>query len=186
MEKLFIPVVLGTAREGRRSGHVAHYVLEKLTESGFETTLVDVRDFDLSVTARVAKEGNPAAEPWQRIMERADGLLIVSPEYNHGFPGELKLLLDSLYKEYNRKPVALCAVSDGGFGGARMVEMFWSLAVNFGMVPVRTAVYFSNVQDIFAEDGTAQPGATPDVRLAKQLGELSWYAKVLKAGRASS
>lgn len=55
-------------------------------------------------------------------MTRADGLVIVSPEYNHGYPGEMKLMLDQLYKEYNRKPVGICGVSSGALGGARMVE----------------------------------------------------------------
>ena len=80
MEKLFIPIVLGTAREGRQSEKVARFLLEEAKKQpDIETTFVDVKDFLFGHTARIA-DCNPGAKPWQEIADRADGFLFVVPE----------------------------------------------------------------------------------------------------------
>ncbi|MBI1984628.1 MAG: NAD(P)H-dependent oxidoreductase [Candidatus Wildermuthbacteria bacterium] len=181
METIFIPILLGTAREGRQSEKAAKFVLQQAVSYGkFETELLDVRDFvSLAKTERMPEN---ESSRWSKIMTRADGLIIVVPEYNHGYPGELKLMLDQLYKEYNRKPVGVCGVSMGPLGGARMVEALRTSLVELQMVPVRNAVYFSSIQDLFDENGTMK-----DDSYAKKLlvlfDEVLWYAKALQKAR---
>lgn len=175
MAKLFIPILLGTAREGRWSEHVARYVLAEAKRYGaFEAELADVRDF---VTVPKT-EGMPddAAKRWSALMGRADGLIIVAPEYNHGYPGELKLMLDELHDEYARKPAAICAVSKGGIGGARMAEVLRIALIDLHMTPIRTAVYFSNVRTLFDERGVIADPSYHD-RMTKLFDELVWYAR---------
>ncbi|MDO8659575.1 MAG: NAD(P)H-dependent oxidoreductase, partial [Candidatus Parcubacteria bacterium] len=113
---------------------------------------------------------------------KADGLIIITPEYNHGYPGELKLLLDMLYKEYARKPVGICGVSKGAFGGSRAVEQLKQMAIEFHMTPIREAVYFSFVQSLFNEDGSIKDESYSE-KISKFMQEFLWYAKVLKKGR---
>ena len=67
---------------------------------------------------------------------RADGLVIVAPEYNHGYPGILKHALDTNLKEYIHKPVGLCGVSAGGFGGTRVIESLLPVMRELGMVTI--------------------------------------------------
>ena len=179
--KLFIPVILGTAREGRNSEKAAHFVLQEVTAwPEIETQLLDVRDFRLPATDKT--ESSPQAKKFQEHVNRADGFVIVSPEYNHGYPGELKMLLDMLYEEYARKPVAICGVSAGPMGGARMVEQLRLVAIEFYMVPIREAVYFPSVHELFQEDGTIKDSSYHS-RMQTMLDELVWYAQALKEAR---
>lgn len=180
MEDLFIPTILGTGHASSNSAKVANFVFNVAKEY-FKTDLYTATDWGLtrtdnSVTTEKSKE-------YQKIIQRADGLLIVSPEYNHGYPGELKLMLDQLYTEYNRKPIGICGVSAGPMGGARMVEQLQLVAIELQMVPLRNAVYFSNVGKLFDKAGQIQDQSFIIERVKNLLGELVWYAKVLKYGR---
>lgn len=182
MEQLFIPILLGSAHEGRQSEKAARFVFEEAKLYGkFETQFLDVKDF-----VETAKTGGAMpkekSEKWSSIMKRADGLLIVSPEYNHGYPGELKLMLDQLYQEYNRKPLGICGVSAGMLGGGRMVEQLRLVAIELQMVPIREAVYFAKVHELFDEKGEIKDPSFAD-RLKTLFDELVWYAKALKVAR---
>lgn len=182
MDSLFIPILLGTARDGRQSEKAAKFVLEEAKQYGqFETQLIDARDFGLSRTddTKTLKK----SKEFSKTMERADGLIVVSPEYNHGMPGELKMTLDQLYKEYKRKPIGICGVSEGNMGGARMVEQLRLVSIELQMVPIRSTVYFSNVEDIFDEEGKIKDIETYRKRLKVLFDELIWYAKALKIAR---
>lgn len=179
---LFIPILLGTARKGRKSEKVAKFVLEEAKQYGqFETELIDARDFGLSRTDDT--KTSQKSKKFSEIMQRADGLIVVSPEYNHGYPGELKMILDQLYKEYKHKPIGICGVSEGNMGGARMVEQLRLVSIELQMVPISTAVYFPNVEDLFDEKGNIKNSDTYDKRFQVFFDELVWYAKALKAAR---
>lgn len=182
MDQLFIPILLGTAREGRQSEKAAKFVFEEARKYGqFETELLDVRDFVGVAKIKAMEEAK--AKQWSEIMKRADGLIVVAPEYNHGYPGELKLMLDQLYEEFNHKPMGICGVSAGPLGGARMLEQLRLVAVELQMVPARNAVYFSTVQNLFDEKGAMQDLSYVQ-KLATMFDEVVWYAKALKNARA--
>jgi NAD(P)H-dependent FMN reductase/predicted RNA-binding Zn-ribbon protein involved in translation (DUF1610 family) len=117
----------------------------------------------------------------EQIM-RADGLVIVAPEYNHGYPGILKHALDTNLKEYIHKPVGLCGVSAGGFGGTRVVESLLPVMRELGLVTIFWDLNVSSVGKTFDDQGQLLDPALPR-RLDKMLGELIWMARVLRAGR---
>lgn len=201
---MFIPILLGTGRQKRASEKPAHYMLEQVTAYGktadkvaptpgrgavsvaspplglVETELIDIRDFELLSTDKT--ETTSRAQKWSAIMKRADGLIIVCPEYNHSYPGELKIMLDEIYPEYRHKPLGICGVSAGGLGGARMVEQLRLVAIELWMVNIRSALYFSNVQSLFDEKGTMKDAGFGD-QVKVFLDELVWYAKALKTAR---
>jgi len=181
MNNLFIPILLGTARSNRQSAKAAAFVAETAQRYGrFSTELIDVGDFvAVGKTAAMAKE---KSAQWSGTMERADGLIIVVPEYNHGYPGELKLMLDEIYAEYNRKPAAICGVSKGSLGGARVTEVLRLALIELQMVPIRNAVYFANVENLFDESGRIKDESYAD-RLKNMFDELVWYAVALKVQR---
>src|SRR3989344_5946374 len=182
---LFIPILLGTGRKGRQSEKVAHFVLEEVKRFGqFETELIDVRSFGLSATDDT--KTTEKSKKFSETMTRADGLIVVSPEYNHGMPGELKMTLDQLYKEYKRKPIGICGVSEGHMGGVRMVEQLRLVSIELQMVPIETAVYFSNVENIFDEKGKFLKEESYRKRLKSFFDELVWYAIALKSAREKS
>lgn len=138
-------IILGTGREGANSEKVANFVFEEAKNFGFEVEYIKVKDWlDKPYTGGMSEgKRNKMSE----ILNSLDGFIIVSPEYNHSFPGELKLFLDEFYEEFNHKPVGICGVSVGKLGGVRMVESLRIVLIEFMMVPLRNAVYFSNVRN---------------------------------------
>lgn len=177
---MYIPIILGTAREGRESEKVAHFVLEKAIEFGLESEIIDVRNFRLEAT-----DNTKTSDQAKRLMElvlKAEGLVIVSPEYNQGYPGELKMMLDMLYEEYFGKPVGICGVSSGTFGGARMIEQLVQICVRFHMLPTGEVLYFPRVQDLFDENGAIKKEAYHE-RARKFFGVLTGYAEALRCGK---
>ena len=174
---MYIPIILGTAREGRESEKVARFMLAKTVEFGLESEILDVRDYRLPATDDT-RTSDAASRLKERVL-RADGLVIVSPEYNHGYPGELKMMLDMLYEEYFGKPVGICGVSSGVFGGARMIEHLVATCVRFHMLPTGQVLYFPRVQELFDESGAIKKEAYHR-RAKKFLTILAEYAEALK------
>lgn len=174
-QKLDIPVILGTGRADRVSEACARYVMERVAERGHETELIDPRMWASGVTIP-DWVGNDHFKAWRERAARADGFIIVSPEYNHGYPGELKILLDSASDEYLRKPVGLCGVSSGAWGGVRMVEQLRLVCLELGFVCTKAAAYFPMAEKF-------DSSSYDDKRLVRLLDEVEWLAGVLKAGR---
>ena len=181
MDPLSIPVLLGSSRAERKSGNVAQFVISQIQAKNIQSELLDVRTIGLPFYEE-RYEKLPAAKQWSAIMQRADGLVIVSPEYNHSFPGVLKNMLDYNYDEYRHKPIGIVGTSKSQMGGVRMVEQLRLVAIELHMVPIRNAVYFGEMGDTFDENGKLLDEAYSE-RVNKMLDELLWYARVLKKGR---
>jgi NAD(P)H-dependent FMN reductase len=177
---LFIPVILGTARQGRESEHAAHFVFEQTKKRAkVETELIDVR----SLPMRLDDAGEQMKDPaFSATVERCDGLIIVTPEYNHSFPGLLKHALDMNLKEYIHKAVGICGVSAGAFGGARVIEQLLPVMRELGLVAIFEDVNFGKVGTLFDERGNLLDESYVR-RVDKFLDELIWMSRVLRHGR---
>lgn len=180
-ETLFVPVILGTPRQGRMSEHVAKFVLSQLAQrAGIETGLFDVRTMNFPTTDAGEQIKDPV---FSAAMMRADALVIVAPEYNHGYPGLLKHVLDSNLKEYIHKAVGIVGVSAGPWGGTRVVENMLPVMRELGLVTIFWDGNFSNVGKAF-DPKTGELAEPAYVRrLEKFFNELVWMAKVLRYGR---
>jgi NAD(P)H-dependent FMN reductase len=180
-QPLFIPVILGTPRKGRASENVAKFVFGEVQKrEGVVTELIDVRDLNLPVD----DAGESIKDPkFSAAMTRADGIVIVTPEYNHGYPGMLKHALDTNLKEYIHKAVGICGVSKGGFGGVRVIESLLPVMRELGLVTIFWDGNFSGAQDLFEASGKIKDEATHIKRIERFLGELIWMSKVLRYGR---
>jgi NAD(P)H-dependent FMN reductase len=177
---LFIPVLLGTPRKGRYSEHVAKFVIDHIGQRrDVDTELIDIK----SIRLVSDDAGEAIKDPrFSDTVMRADALVLVVPEYNHGYPGLLKHLLDSNLKEYIHKAVGICGVSAGGFGGARVIENLLPVMRELGLVSIFWDGNFSNVQSLFDQDGRMlDPSHAP--RIGKFISELLWMTKVLRYGR---
>lgn len=180
---LFIPVILGTVRKGRTSENVAKFVFEQVKKrDGVETVLVDIRELKFPTDDAGEQIKDPT---FSEICERADGMVLVVPEYNHGYPGMLKHALDSNLKEYIHKAVGICGVSAGGFGATRVIENLLPVLRELGLVTIFWDGNFSGARDLFDENGKIRDEATHVKRMDKFLGELVWMSKVLRYGRES-
>ena len=152
-----ITLVLGTARKGRNSERVARYVRSLFeAQSDARLTFVDVREhIQMAETVPPWGEGgaNEVKTPWQKIATDTESFVFILREYNHGYPGEWKLLLDSLYKEYKGKDAYIVGVSDGTFSGVRVADHVKPVLVEVGLVPQRTALYVGHADDALTEEG---------------------------------
>ena len=177
---LFIPVILGTPRQGRQSEYVARFVVEQVTTYNLETELIDIRDMPITTN----DAGEAIKDPkFAAAMERADGLIIVVPEYNHGYPGLLKHVLDTCLKEYIHKAVGLCGVSAGPFGGTRVIQNMLPVMRELGLVTIFYDLNFGNVQTLFDESGSLVDKPTYARRFDRFMQELIWMSTVLRQGR---
>ncbi len=151
-----ILVVEGTVRRGRRSIYAARYAADVLRERGHDVTLFDMaeRDVPLLETRRYKDPGDPPqdVEEYGQLVEAADGIVLVAPEYNHSYPGALKNLVDYLYPEYEDTPFAFVTVSGGGFGGVRCQSDLEQLVVTLQGHP-GPSLPVSRVQEVFDDDG---------------------------------
>src|SRR5437879_5050211 len=162
------------------SVHAARLATQELAKQpGLETELIDIAE--LPLTTRDAGESTKNAD-FSAKMNKADALIIVSPEYNHGYSGLLKHVLDSCLKEYIHKAVGVVGVSAGPFGGSRTIENLLPVLRELGLVTIFWDVNFSNVQNVFAADGALLDQAYLR-RIDKFLKELIWMAKTLRYGR---
>lgn len=147
---LKIQVIIGSTRQGRFGEQPAHWIFELLKKKEVEAELIDLRDwslpfFDEPVSPsmmHVMKKDytSELAKKWAQKVGEADGYLIVTPEYNHGYPAVLKNALDYVYSEWNNKPVGF--LSYGGIsGGTRSVQQLKQVAIELQMVPIRNGVH---------------------------------------------
>jgi NAD(P)H-dependent FMN reductase len=177
---LFIPVILGTARQGRQSEHAAKLVFEQTKKRpNLDTELIDIRNLPM----RLDDAGEEMKDPvFSATVERCDGLILVVPEYNHGYPGLLKQALDMNLKEYIHKAVGICGVSAGPFGGSRVIENLLPVMRELGLVTIFEDVNFGTVRKLFDEQGNLLD-QNYIRRVDKFLDELIWMSRVLRHGR---
>jgi NAD(P)H-dependent FMN reductase len=183
-DRLFIPLLLGTPRKHRESVHVAKWLYGKIEErvAEIETQFFDVRDFKLPPDD-YGMEIKAEFPEWRDAIERADGLVIVTPEYNHGYPGTLKSVLDLLLPEYIHKAVAFAAVSAQVWGGVRVIEALVQTSRELGLAVTFTDLNFPRVHTLFDENGRLIDEKAYESRVKAFLDELVWMSRTLRWGR---
>jgi NAD(P)H-dependent FMN reductase len=193
-----IKVIIGSTRQGRFSEKPAYWIYEEAKKlEGVEAELLDLRDypmpfFDSQMSPSMAKGqyANEVVKDWAAKINDGDAFIIVTPEYNHGYPAVLKNAMDVIYPEWNRKPVGF--VSYGSALGARSVEQLRQVAIELQMAPIRNAIHIP-VDIFFAAMMGEKPqgsemfepirkGPAGD-RLEIFFNDLLWWAKALKAAR---
>lgn len=142
-KKPHIQFILGSTRKGRLSdkiGNKLKQIANKRNDISIE--IVDLRDFNLpflndEISPSKRKEiTDPAIKKWSDKIKEADAFIIIFPEYNSGYPGVLKNALDSLYPEWNNKPVAFVGYSGGTSGGANAISQLRQVVVELKMKPI--------------------------------------------------
>jgi NAD(P)H-dependent FMN reductase len=180
--KLSISLLLGTNREGRESEKAARWIFRQMeARDDIEPRFFDVADFDLPRDDYGTSLGDVFPD-WRDAIISADGLVIVSPEYNHSYPGILKSVLDTLLKQYIHKAVGLVGVSAGPWGGVRVIESMLPMVRELGLAVTFTDLHFPRVKTLFDEDGEITDPAF-EKRAAGFLDELSWMSQTLRWGR---
>ncbi len=186
-----IAVIMGSTRDGRFGDKPMAWVRQKLSaRQDIDTEIIDLRDhplpqFDQAPPARTLRNypTKEVAALGQRI-DRSDGFIILTPEYNHGYSGDLKNAMDHTFVEWQRKPISF--VGWGNVGGARAIEQLRSVSIEFEMAPLRHAVHI--LPDLMLpamQADTFDPSLFPalDQRLDMLIDDLLWWTVALKAAR---
>jgi NAD(P)H-dependent FMN reductase len=187
-----IGVILGSTREGRfgeKPANWIHAIASKRTD--FTVELVDLRDYPMPYFNEPASPAwapvtNEVARRWAAKIATLDGLIVVSPEYNHGYSAVLKNALDYVVAEFARKPIGF--VGYGGVGAARAIEQLRLVAIELQMVPVRNAVHIGMVEFL----GVWQQGKRfedfPHLAQAASamLDDIAWWTHALKTTQAAA
>lgn len=176
-------MILGSNRPGRHCDPVASWVAKAVARAGcFETDTIDPLTLDLPPALST---GSPPSvlDPRRRI-GRADAFVVVTPEYNHGYPAPLKHLIDFASPEWHAKPVAF--VSYGGLsGGIRAVEQLRGVFAELHAVTLRDAVAIPNSWERFDPAGELVEPERLERQALVMLERLRWWAEALVNARSA-
>lgn len=185
-------VILGSTRDGRKGEEVARWFMDQITgkypDLNFE--LIDLKEIELPLYHDSVNPGSSnkkykdqKVQDWSKKVDESDAYIIITPEYNHGYPAPLKNALDSLYLEWNNKPVGF--VSYGGIaGGSRAVEQLRQVAVELEMAPVQQGIHIPYIRNAFDEKGQIKDPVIEN-SIKKMINQLSIWGKGFKNIRES-
>jgi len=195
MAPVKIKVIIGSTRPGRFSEKPASWIAGELEKmEGVAVEVLDLRDYPMPFFEQKVQPShgngeyeNKAVAAWATKIKDGDAFIIVSPEYNHGYPAVLKNALDSIYQEWIRKAVGF--VSYGSVGGGRVVEQLRMVAIELQLVPIRRGIHIpSAVTKAVKAVNKIDPELFKPLRVPKDmvgdfLDQLLWMARALKTAR---
>jgi|SRR5690606_31797177 len=173
-----IAMLLGSVRQGRQSQKVAHYLRTLIADRSVQPDLIDLAEYQLPIYGSENGEDKPAVTQIGARLDRADALVIITPEYHGSFPGALKNALDFFWPEFQRKPIGVVAVSAGKFGGINAANQLQQVILSLGGVALPVKMLVSEVHDAFDTDGSPRDARLPE-RAGKFLDEFLWYAEAI-------
>ena len=184
---LYIPVVLGSTRRGRQSPKVARFIIERMKRNArIATEILDLAAYDFPILEerlRFRDDPPPGLREFSEKVARSAALVIVTPEYNNGYPGVLKNALDYLLPEYQRKPIAIVTVSAGGFGGINCLAQLRLAMLGMGALPIPAALPVSHVQDSFDDDGNPHD-ASYEKQAHAFIADVLFFAEAIAVQKA--
>ncbi len=182
-EKINVALIYGSIREGRYCDIVANWACAQVRKHPqFALEIVDPAK--LSLQPQLDRKENVDLDVLRACLDRADAFIVITPEYNHGYPAPLKHLIDSVSREWQAKPLAF--VSYGGVsGGLRAVEQLRQVFGELHVATMRNSVSFANAWEQFDERGHLFAPARAEKSMEMMLAQLHWWAGALKDARSS-
>ncbi|ADH66386.1 MULTISPECIES: NADPH-dependent FMN reductase [Nocardiopsis] len=181
MDNLRIAVILGGNRRGRTGPAVSRWFVDRARKYPDPSVAFDFLDVE-DISPQDGHGGPMAPEPAHTV-EAADGYVVLTPEYNHGYPGELKSAIDAARREWFGKAVGF--VSYGGMsGGLRAIEQLRSVFSELHTATIRDTVSLHNAQTMFGPDGTPVVDmSSAEAAVERMLRQLAWWALALREAR---
>jgi NAD(P)H-dependent FMN reductase len=183
-----IAVISASVRKGRKSHNVALYFQNYLTQKQLaEVEIIDLDAYNFPIfEERLRLIENPTDDMLKLANDitNADGIIIVTPEYNGGYPASLKNVIDLLYSEWKRKPIAIATVSAGAFGGSQVITSLQFSLWKIGALMVPAMFPVPTVEKTFDDNGKPTDPEAMDKKAAVFVNELLYWiaAKAAKEG----
>jgi len=173
-----ISIISSSVRAGRNSHRVALYFKNYLEENQLATVeILDLAAYNFPLFhERLRFQKSPAANvlEFAQKIKSSDGVIIVTPEYNGGYPASIKNVVDLLYDEWRRKPIAISTASDGVFGGSQVITSLQFSLWKIRSWPVPAMFPVPKAQEAFDEKGIPADKQASDKRAAVFIKELLW------------
>ncbi len=179
-----IIILSASVRVGRKSSRVASYFKKYIEDNNIgEAELVDLNEYQFPVfeeRLKYLKEPSEQLLNFASKIKNADGVVLVTPEYNGGYPSSLKNAIDVLYEEWHRKPIAISTVSDGIFGGTQVITSLQFTLWKMKAWTVTAMFPVPLVAKSFDENGVPADKEVTDKRALAFLAELTWCMNAKK------
>lgn len=181
LEPIRLAVIVGSVRAGRLGPVVADWFLREVAaREDFVADKIDLIDMDLPVDLSPSPGGAALA----RAIGDADAIVLVTPEYNHGYPAALKTALDTVKYEWRGKAIGF--VSYGGVSGGRhATEQLRQVASELHLVSVRDSVGFDRARKAFDQRGQTSDEAAIDAA-SRMLDQLHWWSTAARLRRSAA
>lgn len=182
-----IMVILGTNRPERNGIKIARWFMEQAKKyDGVEYDFVDLAEYHLpyldeSIPPSSGVRSKAHTKDWSERVNAAGGFIIITPEYNHGYPAVLKNAIDYLFHEWAFKPVSF--VSYGSAMGVRAVEQLRLVAIETKMVPIREQVLIPIFSQL-GKNGEFKNTERDDARAQQVIGIMKRWAEILAKHRS--
>ncbi|RYF98305.1 MAG: NAD(P)H-dependent oxidoreductase [Chitinophagaceae bacterium] len=183
-----IAIISASVRKGRKSHSVALYFKNYLEKKQLaEANIIDLDSYNFPIfeeRLRLIEKPTPEMLSFAKEITDADGVIIVTPEYNGGYPASLKNVIDLLYAEWKRKPIAIATVSAGPFGGSQVITSLQFTLWKIGALTVPAMFPVATVEKSFSEDGTPTDPEATDKRATNFINELLYWIKAKTAAES--
>ncbi|QQP94078.1 NADPH-dependent FMN reductase [Lysobacter enzymogenes] len=178
---LRLALIYGSAREGRFCDVVGAWAQRRVARhGGFDTDLIDPLDWPLS--GRPSRADEAQLQSLRQRLDAADAFLIVTPEYNHGYPAPLKALIDACYEPWRAKPVAFVSYGASS-GGLRAIEQLRQVFGELHAATLRDCVCLAHAWRQFGPDGELREPQAAHQAMEATLARLRWWALALRDAR---
>ncbi|QSB05388.1 NADPH-dependent FMN reductase [Natronoglycomyces albus] len=180
-DTLKLAIIMGSTRVDRFCPVPTNWFAEQAKIHGsFDTDIIDLIETEFPL--RLSAENTPSLAALSSRLEAADAFVVVTPEYNHSFPGPLKIAIDHFNAEWHAKPVGL--ISYGGMaGGQRAAEGLRLVFPELNAITIRNTLSFNNFWEKFDEQGNPVDAEAANTAAKGFLDQLCWWATTLKSGR---
>ena len=185
-----LTIIVGSTRPGRAGGPIAQWFAARAKDhGGFDVNVVDLAEIGLPLLdepnhPRLRQYTRQHTKDWSAIVDAADAFVIVTPEYNYGYPASVKNAIDYLHQEWQHKPVGF--VSYGGVAaGTRAVQQLKQVVTTLRMLPVTDSVNIPFHSQFLDSDGTFRPNAVLEQAADAMLDELVRTEAALRPLRSS-
>ena len=174
-----ILILSSSVRTGKKSNRVALYFFNYIKEKNIgEPELLDLEDYHFPIfneRLRLLKDPPENLVRFAEKVKSVDGIVLVTPEYNGGYPASLKNAIDVLYAEWHHKPIAISTVSDGPFAGMNVITSLQYSLWKIGACTVPALFPVPTIEKTFDENGVPADLEATDKRAGKFLKELTWW-----------
>ncbi len=186
---IHLSIISSSVRVGRKSHNVSLYFQNYLNENNLASVeIIDLKEYNFPIfdgTIKTMIHPSEGILDYAKRIKASDGIIIVTPEYNGGYPASLKNAVDLLYDEWKHMPIGIATVSAGPFGGSQAMLAIQSVLWKMKAWTIPAMFSVPNVEKAYDANGNALDKAASDLLAKDFIKELLWCIEADKAPKHS-